>query len=452
MTIATVIAARAANGALNTIMQVGKLLGSDAVRLKQFSSDNSLVSATDGARVEPLCLIGSDVVHLDYISDVLQSLQSIFAGYYLQAAAMTTQINGVSVVGLLAKLSPNRKADMMGAALSVANVGEQPQSWRMNSLSYEHRLPTPDNKEAMAFEHIAMENAMAAGVSDEDYTNWMTSVTLAQRAGMSVDQAKKFDTDLARITNKADRERMLAERFGAAYKPTAATINQDAIKSVREITDLSVGKMIAVTFGGGTDGMGKEIRSATIPIAIRLMVNEMPESALQNLLASGAIDNSLKERYHAWRAGRIEFIRDLIFAQDLITEHKKAMMHDNTGVQTEIVRRVNNAKIAGLAARDPSLNVASNLYVISEVTAKALEHKLGGKLGTFSVRQKIFQSGYAMIIVVIDRQWETVTFYHRDLSTFTSVRLSDIKKANKGSGPDVGDILKAYQLGSSPTL
>jgi hypothetical protein len=45
-----------------------------------------------------------------------------------------------------------------------------------------------------------------------------------------------------------------------------------------------------------------------------------------------------------------------------------------------------------------------------------------------------------------------VTIYHRSLEIPTQVSIKELKTANKGSGPDVAEILKAYQLGNAPTI
>jgi hypothetical protein len=198
--------------------------------------------------------------------------------------------------------------------------------------------------------------------------------------------------------------------------------------------------------------MGNRLPDLPLSISFRLMVNSVPESTLQGLLCKGAMDNSFTERYHAWRAGRIEFIKDLIFCQDLIDETKKSMMDDKTNVHKEVITRVNNAKKFGLLSKNPSLNVASNLYVISEASAATIERQLGGKLSSPHIREKIFGQGYAMIICVINRQYERITFYHRGISASSDVSVKDIKISNKKSGPDVGDIMKAYMAGNSPTI
>lgn len=449
----------------------------DASIIESYIADNSLVSFTESSRVEPLTIVGTDCMHLDYLPDVLQSLLSIFSGYYLQALAMTTQINGTSVTKHLDRLNPNRKGDLVGSALSIGNTNSgtdwklqsKADDWRLSNLAYEHRLPTRRNLNAMAFEQIAVEENVNKGdpkniysearnARDEAKNRREEEKNTREQEKHDAEKDKKTKEDELKNTTDAqqaikDEEEKAAIAAGSLGKPAAAILSdKEIISTIKELTNLSVGKMFNVSIGGGVDVAGKEVRAAIIPVSVRLMVNNISDSSLVNLLAGGSMDNSLSERYHAWRAGRIDFIRDLVFCQDIIDEYKKALIHDHSGVHGEILRRVNNAKTAGLAQRNPSLNVASNLFVISEATAANIEHKLGGKLNNPHVRSKIFDSGYAMIIAIIDRQWERITFYHRGIALGTSVSLRDIRISNKGTGPDVTDIMKAYMMGNAPTL
>lgn len=163
-------------------------------------------------------------------------------------------------------------------------------------------------------------------------------------------------------------------------------------------------------------------------------------------------DNTLNERYHAWRAGRIGLIKDLILCQDLIDTHRKALMNDDAGVYSQIINRANNAKKFGLLTQNPSLVSASSIFVFSEVIAANIERTLGGKLSNPRIRQKAFENTYAMLLVVIDREWERVIIYHRGIATATEVSIKDIKSMTNSKGPDVTDILRSYIAGNSPSF
>lgn len=368
--------ALASGKVIQTISDIVNIAG----RINENASVSSLVEFTSAARVEPLTIIGSDCIHLEYLPEVLQSLQSIFSGYYLQAISLTATIGDVKVIKLLDKLNPNRTPTLG----SFSNESYKP-DWRLASESYKFRLPTTKNKIALEAEHDVVKTSL----------------------------------------------------------------DKNVMTDIRDLSNLSVGKLIKVTIKGNSpDGKG----GYEVPISIRLMVSQLPEQSITHLLTTGREDISLVERYHAWRSGRISFIKDLVFCQDLITEHKKALMHDKDGTYSEIISRVNKNKQAGLISNNPSLAMASNLVVISDVSARNIEDKMGGKLSNVNIRQKIFDSTYIMILVVIDRQSERITFYHRGIAAATNVGLRDIKISNRGSGPDISDVLKAYTLGNSPSM
>lgn len=216
--------------------------------------------------------------------------------------------------------------------------------------------------------------------------------------------------------------------------------------NLAESVNLSVGKMLNVSIGYA-DKEGKDTK-VTIPVNIRLMVSLLKSSLIVHLLTRKSVDQDLTERFHLWRAKRISFWKDLVFCQDMIDEEKKQLISDQTGTVQEIVRRVNNSKKFGLLSQNPSLASASNIIVISKIEAEAIGRALGGKLANASIREKMFENTYAMIIVVVDVEIERVTFYTRNITASTDLSIKEIKSANKNRGPDIGDMLKSLQMGS----
>jgi hypothetical protein len=216
---------------------------------------------------------------------------------------------------------------------------------------------------------------------------------------------------------------------------------------------LSVGKMLHVSINYGTAQTSTgESKSIMLPVQVRLMASVIPNLSIERILSSKSEDSSAMERFHAWRSGRISFISDLIFCQDLIDEQKKAVIQDESNTMQEILRRVTNAKQFGLLTKNPSLVSASNLFVISEEIADDVANKLGGKFSNAKVREKAFEATYAMIIAVVSREWERVTFYTRDIAAGADFSVKEIKAAGKGKGPDIMDIFKNINHGMPPSF
>ena len=370
----------------NNVATAGKEIRNIGAQIQQ----GSLSSVSSVARVEPLVVVDSSCLHIDFLPDVMQTLQSIFTGYYLQAVSLTADVQNVRVAKVLDKLNPSRNPDVFAFLNDAKNSWTASQeslsdhsNWKLAYESYRWRLPVEGNRPAM-------------------------------------------EAEVQELTQ-------------------SRVVSEKSAMSVNEIANLSVGKMVNVE-------IKTEKHTLTLPVAIRLLASDMPSSSVIKLMLSGTQNNSFTERYYKWRSGRIEFVRDLILCQDLIKEHKKAIYNDKNGTFTEIMRRAKNNKLSAYMSKQPSLAAASNMYVLSEATAQQMRTESGIDLDNFSDRQKIFDTTYGMIIVVVDPEFRRIRFYHRDIRLPSSVGAQDIKGNQKGGGPDIMDILNAYKKGENVTL
>jgi hypothetical protein len=441
---------------------------------------DSLIDYTRVARVEPIVLIDNDCLYLESLPEVMQSLQSVFAGYYLQAIAISTNVGKVEVMRHLDKLNPNRKP--LDSAMDSAG-------WLLAQESYRHRLPRPNDarialeasdrpfykdgaqidadnnraheknlreweKDRRELEAHALNMTVIDNKSRLDQAAFVERVRDAQRQydqnvaqfghQKAMDMAKQ---DLAKAGLALNEKQFKLQQQDREDRLSAheISIGRDTLQTIKELSNLSVGKMLSVEI---TDGLHR----ASIPVSIRLIASAIPSQNIVHILSIGNEDTSVKERYHAWKSGRLEFVRDLVFCQDLIDAHRKNLMADKDGIYANLIKRHRSNQLSTVVSGNPSVATASNLVVVSSDTASQLELKINGRLKDFKTREKLFKDTYVMIMVVIDKQWERATFYHRGIDMHTEVGMRDLKIANKGSGPDVSDILKAYQMGTAPSL
>lgn len=246
-----------------------------------------------------------------------------------------------------------------------------------------------------------------------------------------------------------------AHRLPTASMPALeASGGGDSSQSVEldTLANLSFGRLINVKIQYNKEGNEDKARSVTVPMNIRLMVSSVPNDTISKIMTYKNQDLSLIERIHTARSGRIEFIRDLVFCRDLIDEYKRATIHDKNNILSEITRRANNAKKFGLLTGNPSLVVASTLFVISDTVARDIQEKLGGKLDNPRVRDIAFENTYAMMIAVVSAEWETVTFYTRGIARGATFSFKELEGKTKGNGPDIGDLLKALTSGQPPSF
>ena len=118
----------------------------------------------------------------------------------------------------------------------------------------------------------------------------------------------------------------------------------------------------------------------------------------------------------------------------------------------EILKRRQKNRAAAYRTGRQSVADASNIVIMSTASSAKFEAACGGRLKDFRVRQRVFEETYLMLMVVIDPEWEQATIYHRGIALPTTVSVKAMKQNNKKGGVDVGEILKAYQLGNNPSL
>lgn len=369
----------------NNNLETALSLAAKIPDLLRSAKSGSLIEFTKPTRVEPIVLMDERITGLSFTPDVLQSVLSIFAGYYLQAVALSVNVGKIDIIGLLDRVNPNRSLDD-AAVKGLTNIG-----LAMTLDSYEGLtigLPVPGQK--IGLEHFGLE----ANIYDMD----------------------AVDKNVSKSTDKN-------------------------LETAVAMSNLSVGKLLNVEVE--SDGS-----KASFPVAVRLITTSASPRGIVVALSVGSKSTSVKDRWHAWRSGQIEFVKDLIMCQDLIDDHKKGLLNDASGMYKQSVKRKNTNTLAALLSGNISVATASNIVIISEQTKKELEVSISGRIKDFKTREKMFQQTYSMLLIVINPEWEAVTIYHRSIETPTELTLSDLKQAKKGS--DISDILKAYQLGNSP--
>jgi len=354
--------------------------------LRGLKSD-SLIEYTKSMRVEPICIIDSNALSNDILPNVLQSNLSLFAGYYLQAVAMSTTVGKVHVGATLDRLNPSRSP--VGSMLDSAAF----------ALAHEHfsdKLPTSAKDWKLATE--ALGDGLGNGHRGSDESS-----------------------------------------------ESSVGFGRDSVKSLKELSDLSVGKIFEVEIQDG-------LHRATFPIAVRLMASVVDGNDLKHILTYGAKDNTAKDLYWAWKEGRLDFVEDILFCRHLIREHRKNMVKDKSGIYQEIASRRSGNKLATLLSGRASVSQVANIAIITAETAHQIETEINGKLDNFKVRDKLLHDTGIMLLTVIDTKWDQITIYHDSLPLPTELSFRDIKASQKGSGPDVADILKAYQVGQAPSF
>lgn len=171
------------------------ILGKALSYLRNKRANDSLISFTQPARVEPLLLVDQRVMDHNKAIEVATSMQNLFTAFYLQAVNLGgDNVLSVKMMKTLDRFNPNR--DSVNA---LANS-----RWLTSMESFEDALPIPVDEAAL-----------------ENYENGIGS-------------------------------RLAAERYRVAME---ASPTVDAAKELKEQGNLSVGRIVNVTLKEGENSL-----------------------------------------------------------------------------------------------------------------------------------------------------------------------------------------------------
>lgn len=229
----------------------------------------------------------------------------------------------------------------------------------------------------------------------------------------------------------------------ATESDNSKTVGNKVSDSLKQLDRLAVGKVIEVK-------IQENDTTYTIPISIRLIPISSPPAVIKSIFSLGSQKNTLKERWHSWRAGEISLVNDLIFNQDLVKQHLKTLTLDKSGFYAEVSARKRGNSLASLISGTPSVATASNIAIISSRTAVDIERELGGPLSNFKVREEALDKTSIMILCVVDTSWERVDIYHKSIPYASNFSFQDIKSMGKDQSPNIMEIMKTL-LGGKAT-
>lgn len=402
-----------------TMTAVMTAVGSNAIneakknRAGDFTAD-SLIDYTQPTRIEPLTLVEQNLWREPYMEDIMQTVLNIFSGYYMQAVSLAAEIKGISVTKRLERFNPKRDPlNSLADAVISAVAKEDGVKFGLPSL------------ESMAT--LAKSNQVGS-------INWSSHSTEAMRVGHNPNPMSNVGADAA-----ADKAR------GGAKPVSAELVSKDTLQALRDNSNLAVGKMLEVT-------IAVDENQIKVPVNVRLQTVPVPTRSMTLFLTAGAQNRSLKERWYEFKAEKLTFFADLVGVRDLLDEHRKNIIKDDTGLYLKQIQQKRKNTLAGLISGRPSVASASNIIVITEEQRVLLERELNIKLSTLAGRKVLEQNSGIMLLVVVDRNYEQVEIFHRGIEGSTELSLNAMKNAAKNSGPDVMKIFEMYKSMKAPTF
>lgn len=380
----------------NTVSSLLDFVRNTVITYKGTVGDpSSLADISKIARVEPITLISSNLTGTKELDNILHGVLNIYTGFYLQAVQiLQVQLTDVRILKILDQTNPDRdlKTLLTSSYLSTENYKESVRTLSLENCKF--KLPM-------------LESDKSNGYSMESF----------------------YDThEESQLTSTFDKLETF-EKLGSA-----------------------IGKVIEVKFR--VRGKDSENSSeVSIPVVVKLDNMIIPGDVIDQILTSNEDSITLSGRFKDAISGRISFIKDFILCSDLIKSQKKTMIKDPTGYYSQLLRRINNSRLYSALSGNISLAGISSIMVISEEDESFIQKQVGGKLSNENTRNIIFNNTSAMMIVVVNKEWERVDIYVRDIDGFSQNNFDAFKSmSDKGSGAQIQDILKAFSLNNAPSF
>jgi hypothetical protein len=352
----------------------------------------SYIGVAKPATVEPITLIDSRLETYSYLSPLLGNMLNMFAAYYIMATRVIANPEQIELYKTLDSLNPHRDV-------------------------FRHLI---DHWNANAREDMRIDTQ-----SHEKGTGKVTPLT--------------FESNPTRF-HLADLSRIDLEN---------SKTGSDVL-GIKEAPNLCVGKMLRI--GYSFKNGDKEPIRADVDVNVRLVSGIVSSKLLRTLLGRKMEDRTFLGRLDKWRLGEIS-TADLFFCTDLYREHKQLLAADETGLISTIYKRERDNAVAEFVSNRGSHGLISNLLIIDNATVKELTNQTGHDITLdFKSREQMINDSGLMIIAVVDRELGVVDIYRHLLKPATTLMENDLKQSKGGSGPDLSEILKAYQLGSNSSF
>ena len=165
---------------------------------------------------------------------------------------------------------------------------------------------------------------------------------------------------------------------------------------------------------------------------------------------------TLAQRIKQLRAGEISFLKDFIFAKDLVKKQSNALKKDSTGIVNEMMIRQRNSLfrwIAGLTDFLPERhNLANAIMILDKQTFDRSCRDAHIDFDSYVTRNKFFMKTFSMVMCVVDPMYGTMKMYFAGIPTVGTYSYSMINKiGSKGKDSfDLKEVMTAFSQGQAP--
>lgn len=382
----------------------------------------SIADISKIGRFEPITLVSTNLRSLPELYDILHGLLDITASFYMQGISiLSTKLTDTRILKILDSVNPDRDLRTVTTALSI-------ESDNVSIKNYVDRDAVMNTRKYLSLEGLEF------GISKNSLY------------GQNHKGSSKYAEALKGITGVS----MESDDDDNGYNdPTSTTGSAKVSVGTLEEADATVGKIIEVEFQAGNDDRS----TVKVPIVVKLDSMFVPADVLGNIVTMNEDRIRFSSRVSDLLAGRISFIKDFLLCSDLVKKQKSTMMKDPSRAYAATLNRINKSKIYSVLSRNVSLSTVSGVMVISEEENDLIKRELGGDLTHKRTRQMVFDNSSVFMIAVVDRDWNEVTIFVRDMDNHSTLAFNRFKTSSKSTNNDaISEIFKSMSVGRVPSF
>lgn len=217
-------------------------------------------------------------------------------------------------------------------------------------------------------------------------------------------------------------------------------------------TPIPSGKIIQINFG---DPKSKASggNAFTINMYLQMHPTIVPTDVAEAFININ-FTPSFKQRWLQWTTGEISFWKDFVLSHDLVKRRRNAMRQDKSGVLSDMLRRqqnsVTNAWMKLALIFNEKQNIANTVIIYDKQSFDRACTKNGLNFNNYASRQRFFNKTFSMMIIVVDQNYNKVTFYFHGLDIKAEYDFKQLKQAAKSDKYDLNDIMKSMSQGMAP--
>lgn len=187
-----------------------------------------------------------------------------------------------------------------------------------------------------------------------------------------------------------------------------------------------------------------------LPIAYTLTSIYLDPTGIVDLMAFETGFDSLKERHHKYKSRGGSYVKDLLIAKDIMNKRKRMMMGDSGDLYQEAQSQASKSHLHSILSGSFNPVSTSNIFIISAEVARMVEKEMRGPISDASIRKKIFDNSMAVMIIIVDTEWDSLTVWYNAINGSSETTLSSMGK--KEGGSDVMALFKSLRGGNAAII